>query len=327
MDDTMRLFVAAYAFAKGEAMNFLLPGKEITIEGANGILPALLQKCTGYRAAEEIVSLTAQETGYALADVWTVVNELMARQILVDATQHYLLFHVVSANPMPFAHRLSEEDVMRMVRKGHSFLVGQSNRSQTPFEELLERRESTREFTGEPLSQEEIQQLAWTIYGKTARSERFPENSIGLGTVPSGGALYPLRLFVLTPLQKGTWQCLEAGTEGLIPKGAISHQELAHGFLDDPEILKGVGAVYVLACDFLQTTQKYANRGYRYALLEAGHAAQNAYLWCAEQNLGVVEIGGFADEKLANLLSLSYPQQAPLTTLIVGRRHHNVGNA
>ena len=78
--------------------------------------------------------------------------------------------------------------------------------------------------------------------------------------------------------------------------------------------------MFVITCDFLRTTQKYSNRGYRYALLEAGHAAQNAYLWCAEQGIGVVEIGGFNDKALSDLLSLSYPNQAPLTTLLIGRR-------
>ena len=85
-------------------------------------------------------------------------------------------------------------------------------------------------------------------------------------------------------------------------------------------IVESAAAVYILTCNFQQITQKYGNRGYRFALLEAGHAAQNAYLWCAEQDLGVVEVGGFLDEEVANLLLIPYPKQAPLTALVVGRR-------
>ena len=96
-------------------------------------------------------------------------------------------------------------------------------------------------------------------------------------------------------------------------------QQVIRAFLAD-SILEDAAAVYILVCDFQQITQKYGNRGYRFALLEAGHAAQNAYLWCTEQNLGVVEVGGFLDEELANLLLLFYPREAPLTALVVGRR-------
>jgi len=311
MDKKARLFAAAYAFSQEEATHFLLPGKEVTIEGAQELLSSLLRQCDGYRTIEDIVTSTSKETGYEETDIWELVDELLVRQILIEATRYYLLFHVASANPMPFWHNLSEEQVLGMVTKGEYFLEQSCGSRPTSLEQLLARRESVREFTGEFLSQEEIERLAWAIYGK----------AVTFGTVPSGGALYPLRLFVLTPSQEqGRWNCFQARAEGLAPTGTITHETLVHGFLNDANLLEGIGAVYVLACDFLQTTQKYANRGYRYALLEAGHAAQNAYLWCAEQGIGVVEIGGFNDKALSDLLLLSYPREAPLTTLLVGRR-------
>lgn len=227
---------------------------------------------------------------------------------------------------MPFWHRLSEEEVPRMATVGVSHLAQRSWDPQTSFEELLEKRESTRIFTGELLAQAELQRLTWAIYGGIERSRYFPGSSIGVGTVPSGGGLYPLRLYTLTPsLNRNGWICFQVGPSGLTSTGAVTHEALVHSFLDDLDILEGVSAVYILACDFSQTTQKYANRGYRYALLEAGHAAQNAYLWCAEQGIGVVEIGGFDDEVLSRLLSLPYPQEAPLTTLLVGKREEECG--
>ncbi|MDP2641441.1 MAG: SagB/ThcOx family dehydrogenase [Candidatus Yanofskybacteria bacterium] len=321
MDKSVRLFVAAYAFSEDGATHFLLPGREVKLEGAEEVLPILLRQCDGYRMAEEIVSLTAEETGYAQAELWELVEQLLARQVLIGSTQHYLFFHRVSANPMPFSHQFSEEEIARMLAEGESFLMQSSLQPTTSLEKLLARRESTREFTGEFLSQQEAERLAWAIYGKTPRANSFPESAIGLGTVPSGGALYPLRLFVLKPSNKEReWECFRAGSEGLEKTVTTTYEALVRVFLNDSNLLEGVGAVYVLACEFQQTTQKYANRGYRYAILEAGHAAQNAYLWCVEQGLGVVEVGGFYDEELAQLLSLSYPDQAPLTTLLVGRR-------
>jgi SagB-type dehydrogenase family enzyme len=311
MDKETRLFVVAYAFPQGEATHFLFPGREVIIEGAEEVLPALLRLCNGYRTAECIISLVSRETAYEETDLWEVVEKLFAHGVFVEATQYYSVFHEASANPMPFWHELSEEEILGMVTKGNNLLKYSFEIPLTPVEQLLAKRESIRKFTGELLSQDEIGRLAWAMYGKASE----------FGTVPSGGALYPLRLFVLTPSQEqGNWNCFEAHTEGLVSREIVTNETLVHGFLDDANILESVGAVYVLVCDFLQTTQKYANRGYRYALLEAGHAAQNAYFWCAEQGIGVVEIGGFNDKVLSDLLLLSYPREAPLTTLLVGRR-------
>ena len=319
MEEKTRPLVTCYGIERGDGMEFLLPGRAVTIEGGKEALLCLLQQCTGYRTAEEIVSAVCEQTGYKKEEVWGVMEELLARQILVDANNYFLLFHRASENPMPFSRELSEEDRAKMLREGESPLLPLLSSSHTALEQLLERRESVRQFSGEMLSLAELGRLAWAVYGRTRRSETFPESSIGLGTVPSGGALYPLRLFVLARQSHSDWMVYTGGPEGLQAKNQVSKQQVVHAFMQD-SVLEDAAAVYVLTCNFQQITQKYGNRGYRFALLEAGHAAQNAYLWCVEQNLGVVEVGGFLDEELANLLSLSYPSQAPLTTLVVGRR-------
>lgn len=312
-------FVAAYGFKQADGFTFLLPGKEVNIEGANEVLPILLAQCNGYQTLQKIIASTSEKTGFDEEELKQLIDTLLIQRILVDAPRYYELFHEVSANPMPFVRDVTDQDVAGMLQS-KTPLLGFSQTSRTPFETLLEKRSSVREFSGKPLTREEILRLAWTIYGKTERSEGFTESSIGLGTVPSGGALYPLRLFVLVPQDHSKWMIYSAGPEGLQAKNQASKQQISRAFLQD-SVLENAAAVYVLACDFQQTTQKYSNRGYRYALLEAGHATQNAYLWCAEQDFGVVEVGGFLDEELTSLLLLSYPNQAPLTTLMVGRRN------
>jgi SagB-type dehydrogenase family enzyme len=319
VQESMHPLVVAYGIDKGSGLEFLLPGRAVTIEGGKEVLLCLLPQCTGYRTAAEIVSMVCEQIGYEKEEVWEVMEELLARQILVDANHYFLLFHRVSENPMPFSRALSEEDLTRMLREGQSPLIPSPSASHTILEQLLEKRESIRQFSGEQLSFNELNRLAWVIYGKTERSEGLTESSIGLGTVPSGGALYPLRLFVLSRQDRSDWTVYGGGLQGLHATNLVSTQQVLHAFLGDAT-LEDAAAIYVLACDFEQTTQKYGNRGYRFALLEAGHAAQNAYLWCAEQGLGVVEVGGFLDEELASLLLLSYPSQAPLITLMVGRR-------
>jgi len=189
-------FVVAYGFSNASGVTFLLPGREVTIEGANEILPVILPLCNGYRDIEEIVSVAASKSGYEKEDVQQLIQTLIEREILIDVHHYYRLLHKVSANPMPFWHDLPEEVVAEMV-KGKSPLVYLSPTPQSSLGSLLEARKSIREFSGEALSKGEILKLGWVIYGKQKRSTSFPESTIGLGTIPSAGALYPLRLFAI----------------------------------------------------------------------------------------------------------------------------------
>lgn len=317
----MHPLIVAYGFSNASGVTFLLPGREVTIEGANEILPVVLPLCNGYRVIEEIVSIGASKSGYGKEDVQQLVQTLLEREILIDVYHYYQLFHEVSANPMPFWYDLSEEVVTEMV-KGKSPLVYLSHTPQSSLEALLEARESVREFSGKALSKSEILKLGWVIYGKQKRSTSFPESTIGLGTIPSAGALYPLRLFVITlkkhlSIKEGIYSL---GPEGISKVAPIDSGTLGNIFGGYSAPLDSAAVIFVLTCEFQQVTQKYSNRGYRYALIEAGHAAQNAYLWCAEQGLGTVEVCGFNDEALAKALLIPYPEQAPLTTVFIGRR-------
>lgn len=47
---------------------------------------------------------------------------------------------------------------------------------------------------------------------------------------------------------------------------------------------------------------------------------QNVALFCAEKNIGVVEIGGYCDEALANLLGVQFPTKAPLIVAAFGNK-------
>ena len=320
MDSTMQPMVVAYGFSKEESTTFILPGREITLEGVNILLLALLPFCNGYNSLERIIDLLKGQ-GLEEEDIRQLVDVLAGYKILVDARHFYEVFHQVSANPMPFWKDTSEKAIAQMLQ-GKGVLAPIPNHSLSIFESLLETRASTRDFSEEPLSESELERLVWVTYGKQARSAEFQQSTIGLGTVPSGGALYPLRPYLIVLQESGNFsRSIYASTsKGLSWVAPFDCETLKTAFLESSDPYRNAAAILVLACDFRQTAQKYSNRGYRYALLEAGHAAQNAYLWCAENGLGIVEIGGFNDEKLAQLLCIPYPEQAPLTTLVIGRR-------
>jgi ribosomal protein S12 methylthiotransferase accessory factor len=144
-------------------------------------------------------------------------------------------------------------------------------------------------------------------------------------SVPSGGALYPLTIYLI----------LAIGTEEYEP-GIYRHNhytlelefvsplqvfERIERAFDTRELLDGAVGAIVITGNLARQPHKYANRGYRYTLLEAGHVAQNAYLFCATTalaDIGVVEYGGFNDTEVAAILGLEKPTDAPIITLILG---------
>lgn len=75
----------------------------------------------------------------------------------------------------------------------------------------------------------------------------------------------------------------------------------------------------VIAADMDRHPGKYANRGYRYTVLEAGHVAQNVHLVAAECGLSTLEYGGFLDEVLANELGMQDGREAPQVAIAVGK--------
>ena len=64
---------------------------------------------------------------------------------------------------------------------------------------------------------------------------------------------------------------------------------------------------------------KYGERGYRFMLLEAGHAAQNFLLCATALGLSAFTIGGFIDDDLDRLLEIDGFEETSLYLMAAGR--------
>ncbi len=76
----------------------------------------------------------------------------------------------------------SESDIIQLPAPNY--------KSNTSVEEALQKRRSVREYSKEPLSLFEISQILWAAQGIT-------DNTYGLRTAPSAGALYPIELYLV----------------------------------------------------------------------------------------------------------------------------------
>lgn len=188
--------------------------------------------------------------------------------------------------------------------------------ARSELERTIEERRSVRRFTGAALGLEELSRLLFFSYGRTDRRGYFR-------AVASGGALYPLEIYVLA------WN-----VEDLAP--GIYHYGAESGCLDvvrpgDPfeafkklVVWEGIeidqtAMALVMTAAFRRNAVKYRDRGYRMILMEAGEAAQNLSLLATSMGLGACLMGGFHDDLLSELLDIDGVEEAPLLPVLVGR--------
>lgn len=186
-------------------------------------------------------------------------------------------------------------------------------RGSVSIEEALLKRRSVRSYTGVPLSIEELSQLLWAAQGMS--------HPRGYRTAPSAGALYPLELLVAAgrvgALSPGVYRYDPHRHEIVLHREGDRRANLRRAALDQSAV-GNAPAVLIFCAVYERTTRKYGERGVRYAMMEAGHAAQNVHLQVVSLGLGTVLIGAFRDDQVKSVLELGGNEE-PLYLMPVGK--------
>jgi SagB-type dehydrogenase family enzyme len=189
-------------------------------------------------------------------------------------------------------------------------------------QEVIVGRRSKRRFDPErPVTQQALANILQLSYGITGKHELSPGTSQYLRAVPSAGGLYPLELYLMVQRVEG------------LPPG-LYHYRVAHHALEQLEagdqtarLLRSeeewgmsaqVAFNLVIAAVFSRTTVKYRDRGYRFALLEAGAVSAHATLVGECQNIGSCLMGGFVDDELNQVFGLDGISEAVVLPISFG---------
>ncbi len=218
------------------------------------------------------------------------------------------VFYIIWMVPESVVEPLPLEDGVRVK------LMEPRRDGDVSIERTLQNRRSIREYTGEPLTLQEVSQLLWAAQGIT--------DPRGFRTAPSAGALYPLEVYLVV----GDVQNLEEGVYRYEP---LEHElvkvldgekraELSRAGLKQ-DWVKEAAIDIVFAGVYERTTVKYGERGVRYVHMEVGHAAQNLCLQATAMDLGIVTVGAFHDEQVKEVLNLQENEQ-PLYIIPIGRK-------
>lgn len=190
------------------------------------------------------------------------------------------------------------------------------------FADTIQSRRSERAFGDDPISAVELSSLLHAAYGVTHELDiGTPGKGPRLRAVPSGGGLFPLEVYAVPwrveslPIALYHFDPLRGLLERL-RGGELESDVRAAMFYDDLAV--GCGALFLISGVFWRTRFKYGLRGYRFALLECGHLAQNILLAATAFGLGSVPIGGFYDRRADELLGLDGVNESTLYAVAVG---------
>ncbi len=327
MNDQDKPFLAVGGFQKASGWVFLTPHRKSSIQGCNTLLKSLWPLCDGTNTLLEIIDKLKGIEEHSLRNL---INTLEKHQILLDINHVFELHFSFTRHTNIFSRSLSqEEDLLHYYDKSH---LGECKGelfsfpfSHSPLAELLKKRTSTRRFSDKPITPETISTLLWSMYGKIeTKISSFSHLPYTRYTAPSAGGLYPLvmHLILLKPckeLKPGIyiWHKEDATLE-LHIKGTFVQElkEVITG-VDNECIEQSTGCICINAC-FERTAKKYGTHALNLVMLDAGHAVQNAYLYCAENDLGMVEIYGFNSDGVRKLINQDNVDQNPVLLISFG---------
>lgn len=146
----------------------------------------ILEHCNGYNNLETI----SRKASLSLDEVMKIVSELIELEIVVDSKEQYMHFHKIRNYPAVFNCNLTQKEIVdytksprKPVKSGETieFFVD----SDSFFSRILPTRRSCRNFSDKRLTVDQIGNICHYAY------------SIKDHAVPSGGALYPLKIYIL----------------------------------------------------------------------------------------------------------------------------------
>jgi SagB-type dehydrogenase family enzyme len=138
-------------------------------------------------------------------------------------------------------------------------------------------------------------------------------------TVPSAGQRYPLEVYLFL------FSNLDACRAGVYHYGIKDHvlepvrvqpfrEEDIRSF-SSQEVVRGAKGMVCFSLVFHRVVEKYGSRGYRHALLEAGHAAQNMALAGVEAGVAFIPIGGSDEGAIEKYIGLNPRNEGVIYTL------------
>lgn len=194
--------------------------------------------------------------------------------------------------------------------------------------DAIVRRRSVRDFTGDPIPLDCLSTILRATAGVSASAEVQLSSGemaqLNMRTIPSGGGLYPIDLYIASLNTKGIpagvyrYQSIE---DKLIKLGDQKKlNQLLLGFSGHVDMVKSSNAslVFLYVARPWRSMRKYGNRGLRFVFQEVGAMAQNLHLAVAGLGLGSVDCASFFEDDVHKALGLDGVYQSLIHSTLIG---------
>lgn len=188
--------------------------------------------------------------------------------------------------------------------------------------DAIRTRVTGRDLVASRLPLRDVATLLELSYGVTRDNDsgEFPRP---FRVAPSAGALYPLEIYLhsarVDGIKPGLYHYDPSQRELQRLRDGDLSRELADGLVQK-ELALGTSLQVFITGIFERAVFKYGDRGYRFALLEAGHVAQNMNLVANALGHGVINVGGFVDRVMDTLLGLDGITHSTIYVIAVGAK-------
>ncbi|MFH1956833.1 MAG: YcaO-like family protein [Patescibacteria group bacterium] len=336
-DNKMRPIVTGPHWQQGGLSVFYRHNKVVEVKAPRVLINQLVKLCDGQKTTREVIDELS--ANWDKTSVMELLESLRLNGVICEAVSIVKHFWPFVGNPTVFGRELSDRAILRLADKANRRNMSGPAGTEIPVRStnlscIIEQRISIRTFTSEMISMETIALMLWAGYGivesphllnesDPQRKKVWQGQMFSRHTVPSAGALYPIRLslILLRPTEKhqaGVYSVYfrKHGVVELSPT-KVEIVQVLRSFADQT-ICNDAQGVIVVSGSFELSGEKYGNRSMLYVPLEAGHIAQNIHLSATENKVGTVEVGGFLEEPMKKALQL--PKGFwPLTTILFGQ--------
>lgn len=206
--------------------------------------------------------------------------------------------------------------------------LGESAPLELGLGDAILRRRSIREFTGDPIRSDYFSTMIRGVAGVSASAEIKLQDGeameLNLRTVPSGGGLYPIDLYIASLNVNGMppgvyrYQSLEDKLIELGDKKLLD--QLLLGFSGRVDMVKSSNAslLFLYVAKPWRSMRKYGNRGLRFVFQEVGAMSQNLHLLASGLGLGSVDCASFFEDDVHKALGMDGIYESIIHSILVG---------
>ena len=305
-DVLIKAMPAGYAPIVTANLEKVAPGNDKTVAGVERKMALVLKAIPAYARKTESIMKVVNKT--------VLANRRLLRSVFAERGD--AISDALRGRPRPLVQKPYPKNavVIELPKPDRSVVT------KADIYNLIEKRQSRRKYTNQPLSLAELSYLLWATQGVRRVS---PDGKMSNRTVPSGGSMHPFETYVIVN-----------NVEGVKP-GLYRYQAIDHklAFLreiknrQDAVSVANLGQKFVGYCaaTFIwtavpyKTEWRYVTESAKLILLDAGHVCQNFYLACESIGCGTCAIGAYDQKKIDKLLKVDGSNELVVYLAPVGR--------